>query len=165
MDRITIFGISGSGKSTFANELGKKLGRPIVSLDKIFWDSNWQRRYPTKVEFKQAVKKIVDEDKWIIEGSYKKTIDMRLERADVIVYFDFPVWRCLWRAFIRMFEKHESFKGPDGAKQKLGWDLIKYIVQFPKKEMLLLVENYKDTKKIFIVRNNREIKETLEKMC
>ncbi|MCE9585369.1 AAA family ATPase [Candidatus Nomurabacteria bacterium] len=165
MDRITIFGVSGSGKSTLANELGKKLDLPVVHLDKLYWTKDWKEVYSTKMEFKNAVEPFVKQDKWIIDGNYKKTLPSRLERADVIIFFDFPKWRCVWRAFVRIFNTDKPFDKPDGAKQKISFDLIKYILLWPNKEMLVLAESYKDTKQVFIVHNNKEIKETLSKMC
>jgi len=40
MKRITIIGIPGSGKSTFANKFGKKLNRKIIHLDKEYWTND-----------------------------------------------------------------------------------------------------------------------------
>ena len=39
-----IFGRPGSGKSTFANQLGKKLKLLVYPLDKYFYVRNWVER-------------------------------------------------------------------------------------------------------------------------
>ena len=42
--RIMIFGRPGSGKTTFAYELSKKLNLPLYHLDKYFFTANWVQR-------------------------------------------------------------------------------------------------------------------------
>ncbi|MBW8308868.1 MAG: hypothetical protein K0M45_04430 [Candidatus Paracaedibacteraceae bacterium] len=42
--RIMVFGRPGSGKSTFAVEMVKKLSLPVYHVDKIFFKSHWQKR-------------------------------------------------------------------------------------------------------------------------
>jgi adenylate kinase family enzyme len=42
--RIMIFGIPGSGKSTFAAKLSQQLGLPLFHLDKYFFTRDWQER-------------------------------------------------------------------------------------------------------------------------
>ena len=42
--RIMIFGLPGSGKSTFAVRLARLLHLPVVHLDKYFFIHNWNKR-------------------------------------------------------------------------------------------------------------------------
>lgn len=42
--RIMIFGIPGSGKSTFALKLSRLLNLPLFHLDKYFFVSGWEER-------------------------------------------------------------------------------------------------------------------------
>lgn len=39
--RITLFGLPGAGKSTFANQLGQELKLPVHHLDIYFFSENW----------------------------------------------------------------------------------------------------------------------------
>jgi adenylate kinase family enzyme len=39
-----VFGLPGSGKSTFATQLAYSLGLPIYHLDKYFYVGNWVER-------------------------------------------------------------------------------------------------------------------------
>lgn len=43
MEKIVIIGGNGSGKTTFAGQLSKKLDIPLISIDKIYWSDNWTR--------------------------------------------------------------------------------------------------------------------------
>lgn len=158
MNRISIVGISGSGKSTIANKLGKKLGLPVYHLDKYFWAVGWKKRYETEEEFVFVVDSFSKQDNWIIDGNYRKAnIDARLERADTIIFLDFPKWRCIWRVFIRTFNRKQPFDKTEGVKQKMDWELVKWIANYNVDEMRERVLKHKDTKKVFVVRNNREI--------
>lgn len=162
MNRISIIGISGSGKSTFANNLGKILSRDVIHLDKYFLKENWQERYETKEEFDSVIKNLTEQEKWIIDGTYKRTLDFRLSKSDIIVYFDFPRWRCLWRAFVRILNRTQPPDKPDGVKNRIDYNFIKRsIFKYPKKDIESLLEKYK-YKKIYRVRNNKEINNLLK---
>lgn len=165
MNRISIVGISGSGKSTLANNLGKKLNLPVFHLDKYFWAVGWKKRYETKEEFRSVIDGFAKQDKWIIDGNYRSiNIDFRFDRADTIIFIDFPKWRCLWRAFARIFNRKQPFDKPEGVKQKIDWALVKWIINYQTEEMRERVMKHKDNKNVFVVRNNREINNLLAKI-
>ena len=44
MNKISIIGCSGTGKTTLANNLGKELKLPVYHLDGINYFSNWEKR-------------------------------------------------------------------------------------------------------------------------
>lgn len=160
-ERIAIIGIPGSGKSTFARKLEKKIGRPVVYLDKHFWTPDWKERFPTREEWRQYANKFTESETWIIDGNYMKTMDVRIERATTIIFFDFPKWLCIWRSFKRIFNRAQPFDKPEGAKERIGWKLVKFIIDYPNKEIEQKINQYKDLKDVFIVRNNLEVKNLL----
>jgi adenylate kinase family enzyme len=41
MERILVLRSSGSGKSTFSKELGKKFEIEVIHLDSHYWDPDW----------------------------------------------------------------------------------------------------------------------------
>ena len=56
--------------------------------------------------------KLVAQDAWLIEGNYGSTLAPRLERADTVIYLDFPIRLCLWR-LIRRIVTHGGRARPD----------------------------------------------------
>jgi len=159
MNRISVVGISGSGKSTLSDKLGKKLNLPVFHLDKYFWAVGWKKQYETKEEFTVVVDGFANQDKWVIDGNYRSAhIDLRFGRADTIVFLDFPKYRCLWRVFVRVLNRKQPFDKAEGVKQRVNWDLVKWILNYKTDEMREKVASYKDNTKVFVVRNNKEIR-------
>lgn len=160
MKRIAIIGSSGSGKSTFANKLGKKLNRTVTHLDKEYYTDGWKQKY-SKEGWKDFLRSLVEEDQWIIDGNYRSSLIMRLDRADTIIFFDFPKWLCLWRALSRSFDQQQPFDKPEGVKDKISWELITRVINYPTREIYQIIDTYRDRSKIFIIRNDGDAKKLL----
>ena len=78
--RICILGNSGAGKSTLAAALGDVSGLPVVHLDRIFWKPGWIEA--PEAEVRAAMTAAAENDAWIIDGNFKKTLPQRLEKAE-----------------------------------------------------------------------------------
>jgi adenylate kinase family enzyme len=100
MRRIVILGNAGSGKSTLARRLGERLGLPVVHLDVLFWEPGWKE--PDNEAFRARVRAGIAGDAWISEGNYlSRTFDLRLPRADQVIWMDTPRLTCLRRVIVR----------------------------------------------------------------
>ena len=87
ISRIAIIGGPGTGKSTLANNLGKELNLPIYHLDGIHHLANWVPR--DKEERDKIILEKTQEPKWIIDGTYKATLEERVKKADLIIFLNF----------------------------------------------------------------------------
>ena len=99
--RVIVTGLAGSGKSTFALALAAKTGLPVIHLDLHFWKPGWVA--PSETEWREKQCGVLAGDAWIADGNYHETLDLRLERADTVVFLDMPWWLCAGRAFLRGF--------------------------------------------------------------
>lgn len=108
MRRIVVLGRGGSGKSVLAQDLSRRLGLPVVELDKLFWRPG---PCPTpEPEWMEIQREIVAGDHWILDGDlgpYDTGLALRLRRADTVILLDFALWRCVWRAVRRSREARE----------------------------------------------------------
>ena len=100
MRRIVILGNAGSGKSTLARRLGERLRLPVVHLDVLFWEPGWTE--PDNDAFRARVSAAIASDAWVSEGNYlSRTFDLRLPRADQIIWMDTPRLTCVRRVIVR----------------------------------------------------------------
>ncbi len=91
--RIMIIDRPGSGKSTFAVQLQKKLKVPLFHLDKYFFEKNWiESNYQ---EFLSLQKEMISNPGWIIDGNSTKSYEMRYKKAELCLYFNFPRLLCI----------------------------------------------------------------------
>ncbi len=101
MRHVNVKGTSGSGKSTFGEELAKRLGVAYIELDALHHGPNWSE--PTAEEFRAKVQAAMDAAPagWVIDGNYEvKLGDAVIGAADTIVWLDLPLGvklRRLWR--------------------------------------------------------------------
>lgn len=127
--RIMIFGIPGSGKSTFAAKLSQRLGLPLFHLDKYFFILNWQER--DYKEFLNIQSELVEKEQWIIDGNATKSLEMRFRRAEIVFYFRFNRLLCLWRIFKRIIFKNPHISDrAEGCPENVRLRLIRYLWKF-----------------------------------
>jgi adenylate kinase family enzyme len=90
MNRISVIGTSGSGKTTFAGKLAGILRIPHVELDSLSWEANWMQA-PKEV-FRSRVREAIKADRWVVDGNYSKDArDLIWERVDTIVWLNYSL--------------------------------------------------------------------------
>ncbi|HEQ98406.1 MAG TPA: AAA family ATPase [candidate division Zixibacteria bacterium] len=126
MKRILVIGSPGAGKSIFAARLGKVLDLPVIHLDREFWQPGWVET-PSDI-WRQRVCKLVEPDSWIIDGTYDRTLDIRLQRADTVFFLDYPRYLCLWRIIKRVITSfgRVRFDMAAGCREKLDMSFIRW---------------------------------------
>lgn len=130
--KIMIFGIPGSGKSTFSLKISRLLHLPLFHLDKYFFVSGWEER--DYQEFLQIQKGLVDQDSWVIDGNATRSFEMRFSTADTVIYFRFNRILCLWRIVKRLIHKHPHISDrAEGCTENIRFRLIKYLWGFPQR--------------------------------
>lgn len=134
MNCIVIVGNAGSGKSTFARKLGARLGIPVVHLDELNWNPSWKVLPPE--EFRVRLQEAISGDAWISDGNYALlTFDLRLPRADVVIWVERPVAGCILRVVRRAigsyFRKDEHLAAgcPERFDRRF-WDRLRFIWNF-----------------------------------
>ena len=131
MSRIVVCGCSGSGKTTFALRLGRRLGLPVVHLDVLFWRPGWTQ--PDRTGFRQRVSEAIDGERWICDGNYSVWIgDLTLPRADRIIMLERSRWLCLARVIRRSLFQDGRADLAEGCQEHFDWQLIRYIWNYPK---------------------------------
>ncbi|HEY3888197.1 MAG TPA: hypothetical protein VGL73_06455 [Caulobacteraceae bacterium] len=118
MRRIVIFGNAGSGKSTLARRLGERLRLPVIHLDVLFWEPGWTK--PDNDAFRARVSAAIAGDGWVSDGNYiTRTFDLRLPRADQIIWLDTSRLTCLRRVIVRSALARPRADLPYGCEEGL----------------------------------------------
>ena len=132
MKRICIIGGSGTGKTTLANNLGKQLKLPVYHIDGIHYLKDWEVR--NKDERDRIILEKIDEDKWIIDGTYNSTLKQRLEKADFIIYLDYSSIAQIKGVLERFIRNHGKEKQEiPGCNEKMSWEFFLVGSQLEKK--------------------------------
>ena len=150
--KFALIGLPGSGKSTFANRLGKALGIPVHHLDRHRFELDGKKK--DKQEFLKIQQQILNEDAWIVEGCSFSTFEMRFQKADVMIYFHFSRFICFFRLFKRIFNYKKEF----GGLRSINWEILKYTWNFDKEKrahIAYLSQKYPKTD-FFIFKNQKD---------
>jgi len=133
LKRILILGNCGSGKTTLGQRLGAMLGLPVVHLDRYYWQPGW--REPAPEQWRQKVAELAAGEAWIMDGNYYRSLDLRLPRADAVLYLNYPTWLCLLRVFKRYFQNRGRQRPDivDGCPEKMDLEFLRWIWSFRKK--------------------------------
>ena len=167
MKRVMVVGCCGAGKSTFSNKLGKLKGLEVIHLDQYYWKPNWTESSPD--EWAKIVDTLSQNHQWIMDGNYGGTMDIRIKRADTIIYLDYPTIKCLWRITKRIL-KYKGKSRPDmsdGCHERFDFEFYHYVATFNlvrRKRMLKKLESLKDRKQIHILQNDQEVDDYLKNL-
>ena len=163
IQKIAIIGGPGTGKSTLAKNLGKEMKLPVYHIDGIHHLKNWEIR-PTQ-ERDAIISEKVKEPKWIIDGTYKATLEERVINADLIIFLDYSTIAKLKGILSRYF-KNKGQEKPEipGCKEKMDWKFIQLTIKWNKIKRKIvkdILDRYKD-KKILIFKNRRSLNKWYE---
>jgi adenylate kinase family enzyme len=123
--RILILGPSGAGKSTLARQIGERRDLPVVHLDAINWTPGWVEA--ERAQFRERVAEAARGDAWVMDGNYTNHLDLRLPRAEAVIWLDLPrhVYfpRAVWRS-IRNYGRARDDVGP-GCPERFDLSFFK----------------------------------------
>ncbi|HEY0734193.1 MAG TPA: hypothetical protein VGD69_04755 [Herpetosiphonaceae bacterium] len=126
--RIVVLGSPGSGKSVFATQLARLTGLPVVALDDLYWEEDWQR--PEPAVFAGRFFQELSRSAWIMEGNYHHTyLDERIRQADLIIFLDVATITALRGVVMRSLKRYTGDRSTlpvqvaAGAQYRPRWEL------------------------------------------
>jgi adenylate kinase family enzyme len=163
-NRIILVGNSGSGKSWLSKRIAGITGYPLFHLDVEHWKPGWIMQ--SREEKIARQKEIIGGEKWIIDGNYSSTMEIRFAAADLIIFMDINRLQCIISAAKRTGKKRSDL--PDYLTEssmfsKEFFQFCKDIWNFPKengKNIINLHEKYPG-KEFLHIKSRRQIKSLL----
>lgn len=130
MQRVLIIGSPGAGKSTVSGALATRTGLPLHHLDRMHWLPGWIER--DREEGRAELAGVLAQDSWIIDGNYGSSLPLRLERADTVVWLDYPTRVCVARV-VKRWWRYRGCSRPDmteGCPERFNLEFLLYVLYF-----------------------------------
>lgn len=140
--RILVLGPSGSGKSHFSSRLAEVLRIRSIHLDACFWKPGWIATPAT--EWNAVVRKLIANDSWIMDGTYERTLHLRIPAAEMVVLFESRRLACLWRIVRRKLIDDRPGRLDAPPCQPLNRAFLRYIWQYPKVTRPVVLESIRE---------------------
>lgn len=94
-DRVLVYGVTGSGKSTAALAIGARTGHPVTLVDELTWLPGW---VPVDGAVQRdLISEVVAGERWLLDSAYGAWLDLVLPHAELVVGLDYPRWLSLGR--------------------------------------------------------------------
>ncbi|MBC8079739.1 MAG: DNA topology modulation protein [Gorillibacterium sp.] len=171
MKRVMIIGSPGSGKSFLAQKLQEQTELPVIHLDRLYWKPGWVKT--EHEEWLPIVQELVKQPKWIIDGQYGSTMDIRMQAADTVIYLDRRRLANVWgvtKRRIAFLGKSRPDIGPD-CVEKINREFflfLKYVWSFERKSkpaVQALLDHYGETKRIIVLKSRKEIRQFIRSLA
>lgn len=165
-DRILVIGVSGAGKSTLSQKIAARFGLTYISFDRdIFWLPGWTER--PRPEQRRIIAKMVAGERWIMDGSNPSSFDLRLPRADFVIWMRLPRLVCIWSVFkrwIRYFGRTRPEMAP-GCIEKVDWEFIRFIWTYEEKfapRLVAGIAGHGPDVPVLQLKSRRQVRELLD---
>jgi len=167
LKRVLVIGSGGSGKTTLARRLATRTGLPLIHLDALYWRPGWD---PTPAdEWRTTVAALLRGERWIMDGNYGGTLDLRLDACDTVVFLDLPRLVCLWRVMKRRL-LHRRRVRPEmapGCPERWTWEFVEWIWTYPARRrpaILARLEALGSRREIYVLRSSKEAESLLDRL-
>jgi adenylate kinase family enzyme len=128
VQRVAIVGCGGSGKSYLARELGRLIESPVTHLDTEYFDDQWNPLPMEKFEARQ--RDLVAGPRWVIDGNYNSTLQMRLAVADTVIFMDLPTRSCLRGILARQLRHGRGQNRASGVYNRITPGVLRYVLGY-----------------------------------
>ncbi|MBR2604309.1 MAG: adenylate kinase [Clostridia bacterium] len=141
-NRVLILGCPGSGKSTFARALAARTGLPLIHLDSVWWRADGS--HISRDEFDRALSELLAGEKWIMDGDYSRTYEVRLRAADTVIFLDYPEDVCMAGIVGRLGEERPDMPWTESALDPELVAMVKNYARDNRPVLLDLLRRYAD---------------------
>jgi adenylate kinase family enzyme len=158
VERVLVLGGCGAGKSVFARQLGALIDAPVIHLDAEYFQPGWVE--PEPAAWLARVAELTAAQRWIMDGTYHNTLQLRLPHADTAIVLDLPTPLCLSRIFLRIVTKYGRVRADaaPGCPERFDPEFITYAALYRKRILPRVLAHLKDfAGQVIVLRTPREV--------
>ena len=152
-NKIIVLGCPGSGKSTFAGKLSEITGLPLIHLDNIWWKPD--RTHISRDEFDRKLEAVLSCGKWIIDGDYSRTYEVRVRSCDTVFFLDYDEEICISGITERIGKERPDIPWTEQRLDPVLADRVNSYHRNNRPAVLSLLEKYPD-KQVVIFKTRSE---------
>ncbi len=100
----------------------------MIHLDRHHWKPGWVET-PAE-EWRVLQGDLLAGDRWIVDGNYGGTFDVRFERADTVVVFNLPRTLCVVGALRRSLRHRGKAVQAEGCPERVDLKFLRWIWRY-----------------------------------
>lgn len=104
-ERISVIGVTGSGKTTFARALAAQLGCPHIELDNLYHRPNWTTLPADEFRARVQVTLARSGPRWVVDGNYSEARPLIWPQADTVIWLNYHIGHIMWRLWWRTLRR------------------------------------------------------------
>lgn len=158
MKKVIVIGCPGSGKSRFSKELHGITSLPLFHLDMMYW--NPDKTTVAKPFFRERLSAVLEGERWIIDGNYGSTMELRMAACDTVIFLDYPIDVCLSGIRERIGKPRSDMPWVETEEDPEFVEFIKSYNSESRPRVMELLKKYSD-KSIYIFKGRNESDEFL----
>ena len=145
--------------------LGRVLGIRPVHLDEYFWRPHWVATPADKWD--PIVADLIAGESWIMDGTYERTLPLRIPAAETLIVIDSCRLACLGRILWRKMTDDGPSRADAPPGQPIDWDYIGYIWRYPSRTQTVVqkcIQEYGRENKVVRLKGPRGANLLLEQL-
>ena len=160
-NRVLVVGCSGGGKTTLALRLADSYSLEYQSIDRdVRWLPGWKVR--DRDEQRLILRELVMRNRWVMDGSGASTFDIRVPRADLIIWLRLPRLTALLGVSRRVLKNYGKVRVAmaDGCPEPFpDIEFLSYIWNFERKSapaFVAQIDRYGPNVPVTVLRSRKE---------
>ena len=101
----------------------------MIHLDEHYWRPGWTE--PPPDDWRSLQQQLTSGDRWVIDGTYGGTFDVRFAAADTVIVLAPPRLRCVLGALHRVLTNHGRPTQAPGCPERFDLAFLRWIWRYP----------------------------------
>jgi len=120
-----------------------------------------------EAQWEPLVGELAAGERWVIDGNFSKTMDVRLSAADTIIFLDFSRWRCLWGVLKRLALNVGRTRADmaKGCVEKLDLEFLAWVWSFParsRSKVIDCLQRHADGRQVYVLKSFGDVEDFMQ---